>query len=110
MPVHSAQTSRIKNVGPAFQRPPQRQCDPALVGYFVDLYCTPNRPTVRACYKELVLAVDRLNHERASVGESLLSIPCLRSFYRRVKALPSERVRISRFHKVPRVRRANGVA
>lgn len=60
------------------------------------MYVSHNRPTVIGLYHEMVDEMTRWNEARSTNGEPPLRVPSLKTFHRRVKALPREVVLVGR--------------
>jgi hypothetical protein len=72
------------------------------------MYVSHTRPTVIGLYHEMVREMTRWNETRATNGELPLRVPSLKTFHRRVKALPRETVLVGRG--LVRMRRPRRVA
>uniref|UniRef100_UPI003F497F66 hypothetical protein n=1 Tax=Ensifer adhaerens TaxID=106592 RepID=UPI003F497F66 len=72
------------------------------------MYVSHTRPTVIGLYHEMVDKMTRSNETRATNSEPPLRVPSLKTFHRRVKALPREAVLVGRG--LVRMRRPRRVA
>ena len=99
--------SALESFGPLGLRKAYRHCgkstptfDPeieVLMAQFARLYAAENRPTKKKLYGDLRDAVNKLNETRLRAGLKAASVPCDKSFHRRIAALPAFDVHAGRY-------------